>query len=88
MPNIVFELLAGGALQAALVPLFVAARRDGDEPGLARAVGVIGGTVTAVLASLAVLVAVGAPLIARALTSTEPLADVAADKVHSPPGCS
>jgi putative peptidoglycan lipid II flippase len=80
VPTLVFELLAGGALQAALVPLFVAARRSGGEAGLARTVGVIGGTTAALLAALAVVVAAGAPLLARALTSAEPVTSVANDK--------
>jgi putative peptidoglycan lipid II flippase len=80
VPTLVFELLAGGALQAALVPLFVAARRAGGEAGLARTVGVIGGTTAAVLAALAVAIAASAPLLARALTSAEPVASVASDK--------
>ena len=80
VPTLVFELLAGGALQAALVPLFVAARRSGGDPALARTVGVVGGTTAAVLAVLAVAVAASAPLLARALTSAEPLESVAADK--------
>jgi putative peptidoglycan lipid II flippase len=80
VPTLVFELLAGGALQAALVPLFVAARRSGGDAGLARTVGVIGGTTAAALAVLAVAVAVASPLLARALTSAEPVSSVATDK--------
>lgn len=80
VPTLVFELLAGGALQAALVPLFVAARRSGGEAGLARTVGVIGGTTAAVLGVLAIAIAAAAPLLARALTSAEPVASVASDK--------
>ena len=72
VPNILFELLAGGALQAALVPLFVGAHRDGGEEGLASTVGVIGGTVVAVLAALAAALALGAPVLARLVTSAEP----------------
>lgn len=81
VPNILFELLAGGALQAALVPLFVGARRDGGEEGLASTVGVIGGTVVAVLAALAAALALGAPALARLVTSAEPDPVVASDKV-------
>jgi murein biosynthesis integral membrane protein MurJ len=80
VPTLVFELLAGGALQAALVPLFVAARRSGGDAGLARTVGVIGGTTVAALAALAVAIAAAAPLLARALTSAEPVSSVATDK--------
>lgn len=81
VPNIVFELLAGGALQAALVPLFVGVRRDRDDGGFARTVGLVGATVTAALAMVMVVVMVASPLIARALSSAEPVDSVADDKV-------
>lgn len=81
VPNIVFELLAGGALQAALVPLFVGVRRDRDDRGFARTVGLVGATVTAALATVMVVVMVASPLIARALSSAEPVDSVAGDKV-------
>ena len=41
VPNLLFELLAGGALQAALVPMFVAADRDDPEEGVGRAAAAV-----------------------------------------------
>lgn len=81
VPNIVFELLAGGALQAALIPLFVGVRREGDDRRFARTVGLVGATVAASLAIVTLLFAVVSPLVARLLASAEPVASVADDKI-------
>lgn len=81
VPNIVFELLAGGALQAALVPLLVAVRHDGGEARFARVTGLVGATVAATLAAVALVIAVAAPLIARVLSSAEPVPAIADDKI-------
>lgn len=81
IPNLLFELVAGGVLQAVLVPTFVAARRTGGDEELGRTAGVI---VTAISAGLALIVIVGialAPLIAGALTSGDSDAGIARDKL-------
>lgn len=81
VPNLLFELVAGGVLQAVLVPTFVAARRAGGDEQLGRTAGVL---VSVITAGLAVLVAIGlavSPLIARALAAAEPDSSVQGDKV-------
>ncbi len=81
IPNLLFELVAGGVLQAVLVPSFVAARREGGEDALSDATKATTGVI---LAGLAVVTAVGmalAPLIARLLVLSEPSNAVAHDKV-------
>jgi putative peptidoglycan lipid II flippase len=80
IPNLLFELVAGGVLQAVLVPTFVSARRtDGDE-GLGRATGAVAGTLVVVLGGIAAVVMLSAPLLAWALTALEDDAVLAADK--------
>lgn len=82
VPNIVFELLAGGALQAALVPLFVGVRRQGGDDRFARTVGLVGSTVAAALSAIALGLMLTSPIIARLLTSAEPVASIATDKAQ------
>jgi putative peptidoglycan lipid II flippase len=68
LSNVLFELLAAGALSAVLVPAFVRLLDDGDERG---AEDVAGGVLGLALLGLGALVAVGivaAPLLARLLT--------------------
>jgi putative peptidoglycan lipid II flippase len=67
IPNIIFELVAGGVLQAVLVPTFVAARRDGGDDELGRAAGLIAATLTAFLAAIVVVGIALSPLITRLL---------------------
>ena len=60
IPNLLFELVAGGVLQAALVPAFVAARRSRGVAGLTEAVRAVAGAVGLVLAGVATsLIALG-----------------------------
>lgn len=80
IPNLLFELVAGGVLQAVLVPTFVSARRTGGDEGLGRATGAVAGTLVVVLAGIAAVVMASAPLIAWALTALEDDADLVADK--------
>lgn len=79
IPNLLFELVAGGVLQAFLVPAFVAAVREGGDAALGRAAGVVAGTVMAALAAVAALVMLLAPIIVGALAGAGDAA-VAADK--------
>ena len=67
--NVLFELLAGGALSAVLVPTFVDLFDRGDQEEVERIAGRLLGLA---LAALAVVVVIGlalSPLIARLLTS-------------------
>lgn len=77
--NVLFELLAAGALSAVLVPAFVQLLDDGDEAG---AESVAGGVVGTALVALGAIAAVGvllAPWLARLLTLGVP-DEVAADQ--------
>ncbi len=71
VPNLLFELFAGGVLQAVLVPSFVAARREGGDVELGRTAGAVVAVLTVVLAMIAAVVMALAPLIARGLTSLD-----------------
>jgi putative peptidoglycan lipid II flippase len=80
IPNLLFELVAGGVLQAVLVPTFVAARRTENDEGLGRVTGVVAGTMVVVLAGIAAVVMLLSPFIAWALTALEDDAVLVADK--------
>lgn len=81
VPNLLFELVAGGVLQAVLLPTFVAARREGGDEQLGRTAGVLVAVLTAGLAVIVLLGLIAAPFVARAMTSLEDDATVAADKL-------
>lgn len=81
MPNLLFELVAGGVLQAVLVPSFVEARRVGGRRLLTTAVQAANGVVLAVLGALTVLGMLLSPLLTRLMVSAEPSAEVAGDKL-------
>jgi len=70
-PNVVYELLTGGILTAAIVPLFVRQLHEDDERGTSAVVTV---TLT-VVAALTALTLVLSPLIARLLTLGADAAD-------------
>jgi putative peptidoglycan lipid II flippase len=80
IPNLLFELVAGGVLQAFLVPSFVAARRSGGDEELGRSVGVVLGVLLVALTAVAAVVMALSPLITRVLTSAGSDASVIADK--------
>ena len=80
IPNLLFELVAGGVLQAFLVPSFVAARRSGGDEELGRSAGVVLGVVLVALSAVAAFVMALSPLITRVLTSAGSDAGVIADK--------
>lgn len=80
IPNLLFELVAGGVLQAFLVPSFVAARRSGGDEELGRSAGVVLGVLLVGLSAVAAVVMALSPLITRALTSAGSDAAVIADK--------
>ena len=81
IPNLIFELVAGGVLQAVLVPAFVAARRSNGDDGLSRAVRATNGVVLSMLSVVALVGMIASPLIARALVASEPSSSVAAEKL-------
>jgi putative peptidoglycan lipid II flippase len=66
--NVLFELLAAGALSAVLVPTFVHLLDRDDEPGAERVAGGVLGVALAVLGPITIVGVVCAPLLARALT--------------------
>jgi putative peptidoglycan lipid II flippase len=80
IPNLLFELVAGGVLQAFLVPSFVAARRSGGDEELGRSAGVVLGVLLLGLSAVAAVVMALSPLITRVLTSAGSDAGVIADK--------
>lgn len=77
--NVLFELLAAGALSAVLVPAFVKLLDDGDQQAAEEVAGGVLGVAMAVLGGLSLVGVVAAPLLARALTLGVP-DDVAADQ--------
>jgi putative peptidoglycan lipid II flippase len=81
LPNLIFELAAGGVLQAILVPAFVAARREGGTAGLTRSASALSGQVLMALGLLTLMFMLMAPLVARALVATDPSAASRADKL-------
>jgi putative peptidoglycan lipid II flippase len=66
--NVLFELLAAGALSAVLVPTFVRLLDRDDQPGAERVAGGVLGVALVVLGPIVVIGVVFAPLLARALT--------------------
>ena len=81
IPNLLFELVAIGVLQAVLVPSFVAARRDGGDSALSDAARAMSGVIIVVLSLVAVIGLATAPLVARILLLSEPSAAVANEKL-------
>ena len=81
VPNLLFELVAGGVLQAVLLPTFVAARREGGDDELGRTAGALVAALSAVLAIIVVVGMAAAPFLARAMTSLEDDAAIASDKL-------
>jgi len=82
IPNLLFELVAGGVLQAVLVPAFVAARRDGGNEALGEATRATVGVIVVVLGAVAAIGMALAPLLARLLVMSEPSSAVAHQKLH------
>jgi putative peptidoglycan lipid II flippase len=67
--NVLFELVAAGALSAVLVPTFVAHLARNDRAEIERLAGGLLGLATIVLGALSLLGVVFAPFLARVLTS-------------------
>ena len=70
--NVLFELLAAGALSAVLVPSFVELIDRDDKAGAEQVAGGVLGVALAGLGSVTLLGVVGAPWLARLLTTTVP----------------
>jgi len=82
IPNLMFELVAGGVLQAVLVPSFVAARRDGGNSALSEATQATAGMIVVGLAIVAAVGAAISPILGRLLLLAEPSASLADRKLH------
>jgi putative peptidoglycan lipid II flippase len=70
--NVLFELLAAGALSAVLVPAFVDLLDRHDHRGAEQVAGGVLGVALAGLGAVAVVGVIGAPWLARALTAYAP----------------
>lgn len=81
IPNIVFELFAAGALQAVLVPALVRRFDAGDDDGAVSLAGSVLGFTALALGALAVVGAVAAPWLMRAMMSGVGDPEVRADQV-------
>ena len=81
IPNLLFELVAGGVLQAVLVPTFVEARRQGGRALLSRAVQASSGVVLAVLGALTAVGMLLSPVLTRLMVASDPSHSVAAEKL-------
>ena len=79
--NVLFELLAAGALSAVLVPTFVEAFRAGDEAEAERLASGVLGLALVVMAVVSVVGIVLAPAIAELLSSGAPNAHVESQQV-------
>lgn len=82
IPNLLFELVAGGVLQAVLLPSYVAARRQGGRAALSEATRATSGVIVGGLALVTLVGLLLAPAIARVLVLSEPSSAVAQEKVH------
>jgi putative peptidoglycan lipid II flippase len=80
--NVLFELLAAGALSAALVPTFARHLSSGEDAEAERLAGGVLGLALMVMGAVSVLGIVFAPAIARLLASEVPNPDVRAQQVE------
>ncbi|MGA0895449.1 MAG: lipid II flippase MurJ, partial [Ilumatobacteraceae bacterium] len=80
VPNLLFELVALGVLQAVLVPAFAAAQRDGRN-ALDAAVRAATGAALVALGVVAVAGIATSPLLAQVMVAFEPAPEIAADKL-------
>jgi len=80
IPNFLFDLFAGGALQAVLIPAFVRAREEGGDDALRKLANSVSGALLGFLGVLTAAAMAASPLIVRAFTAAEPNGAVRADK--------
>ena len=69
LSNVLFELLAAGALSAVLVPVFVKLLEQDDQPAAEEVAGRVLGVALSVLGVVTLLGILATPLLARVLTS-------------------
>ncbi|HVM27615.1 MAG TPA: lipid II flippase MurJ [Mycobacteriales bacterium] len=72
IPNVVFEVVAGGALASLVVPVLAGAVARGDRAEVARTTGALLTWTVALLVPVALLGALTAPLLVRALLGPDP----------------
>lgn len=82
IPNLLFELVAGGVLQAVLLPSFVMARRSGGRRAMSEAVQAANGVILLALAGVALFGMALSPLLSRVLVLSEPSGEVAHQKLN------
>ena len=82
IPNLLFELVAGGVLQAVLLPSLVTARRAGGDEALSSATPASAGLIVAGLAVVAAIGMALAPVVAHVLLLSEPSEVLADDKAR------
>lgn len=80
LSNVLFELLAAGALSAVLVPIFVELLDRGDQHEAEEVAGAVLGAALIVLGAVSVLGIIGAPLLARVLSAGVPASVVDAQR--------
>lgn len=80
IPNFIFDLFAGGALQAVLIPAFVRARDEGGDGEFRRLADAVSGALTMFLGVVVAAGMAASPLLIRALTAAEPSASIRSDK--------
>lgn len=72
LPNVVFEVVAGGALAALVVPVLATAVAAGDRETASRTTSALLTWTVALLLPVSLLGALGAPLLMRALLGSDP----------------
>lgn len=82
IPNVVFELVVAGLVQAVLIPSLVARLDRGEQAEAEHVAGAVLGLTTVVLAGVALVGAVAAPWISRALFAGASSAAVRADQAR------
>ena len=73
VPNVVFEVVAGGALASLVVPVLAGAVAAGDRAAVSRTTSALLAWTLVVLVPVAVLGALAAPALMRALVGTSPV---------------
>lgn len=79
VPNVVFEIVAGGALASLVVPVLAGAVASGDRLAVSRTTSALLSWTVAVLVPVALLGAVLAPVLMRALVGPSPACEAAAE---------
>ena len=79
VPNVVFEVVAGGALASLVVPVLAGAVASGDRTSVSRTTSALLGWTLVVLVPVAVLGALLAPLLMRALVGGGPACEGTVD---------